>query len=167
MKAAPMLLSAALVAPLAACTPALTGPQVGRIVNGNTGAEGTVAFTRGTLRPRIAGPYAADNVVIQIAGQTYSGRTVILDANASALPGNWGLSVGFGSGTNVGPNGFFGWDTHFGTPRQHASSSRTGNLIARTTGNTRTLTCNLLVDENEHGIGDCTDQSGVKYTLQF
>lgn len=165
----PLLALLGLSTLLASCTPAVTGPQLGRIVNGKTGQEGTVAFTRGTLRPRLGDPFAPDNAIISLGTLTYTGRTVILDsAVAGPAAPNWGLRVGFGGGTNIGPNGFLGWGTDFGTPRHAASYARTGNLIARTAGNApRTLTCSLMVDEREHGVGECTGDDGVKYALQF
>lgn len=163
------ILSAALLVLLASCAPTMTGPRVGRIVNGTTGAEGSVSFTRGTLRPRLGDPFAADNAVIQIGGQTYTGRTVVLDGRPGAtLPYGLEFSVGFGGGTNVGTNGFFGWDTHAQTPRTHQPVTRSGNLIARTaSARPSTLTCTLLIDADEHGIGDCTGSDGARYTLQF
>lgn len=163
------LLSAAFALLLGACAPLQTGPQVGRIVSGATGEEGTVSFVRGSLRPRVADPFAPDNATIRIGGQTYTGRTVILSGSALALPVGWSLSVGAGGDTRLGTSGALGWGTQLESPPAGRSvPTRSGNLIARTAGNApRTLTCTLSVDERERGIGECTDQDGVRYALQF
>ena len=68
MKTPSALLSLAAVGLLASCAPAVTGPQLGRIVSGSTGEEGTVSIVRGTLRPIVADPFAPDNVTIEIGG---------------------------------------------------------------------------------------------------
>ncbi len=161
----------AIAALLASCAPSATGPVAGRIVNGKTGEEGQVAFTRGTLRPRLNAAQAPDSVTIAIGGQTYSGRTVVVDGGSvRTAPGNWAgnwdMSFGFGGSRNVNDN-FFGWGSRVGRS-QEATLARTGNLIARTTtAPTRTLTCTLTVDVYEHGVGDCTDGEGTRYALQF
>lgn len=169
MKLNSIVLGAAVAGVLASCAPALTGPQVGRIVNSVTGQEGTVSFTRGTLQPRVGDPFAADNAAIQIAGQTYSGRTAIVNGDTvSPLPAGFGLSVALGGSTTIGDNGAVGIGTRLDTPRPRAAVTRSGNLIARTAGTpTLTLTCTLTVDESERGIGECTGNDGVKYALQF
>lgn len=163
------LLGAALALLLSACAPTQTGPQLGRIVNGATGEEGTVSFTRGSLRPRVADPFAPDNATIRIGGLTYTGRTVILSGSALPLPAGWSLSVGVGGDTGLGQGGALGWGTQLDSPPAgRAVPTRSGNLIARTAGAApRTLTCTLSVDEREHGIGECTGQDGVRYALQF
>ena len=169
MKLTPVLLSAACVAALVSCAPTATGPQVGRIVNSVTGQEGTVSFMRGTLQPRLGDPFAADNATIRIGGQTYSGRTTILNGNAgSLLPAGLGLSFSVGGGVATGEGSAVAVGTRLDTPRPGAATVRNGNLIARTAaGPTLTLTCTLTVDETEHGIGECTGNDGVKYALQF
>lgn len=154
---------------LVACAPTVTAPQLGRIVNGKTGAEGTVSFERGTLRPLVADPFAPDNTRIELGGDLYTGRTqLVARTGAAPLPGGWGLSVGVAGGTaGAGPFGQVGWDTRLDSPRA-ATPSYSGNLIARTSGvRVRTLTCTLLVDAQEHGIGDCTGEDGTKYAMQF
>lgn len=153
---------------LASCAPTVTGPITGRIVNGKTGQEGSVSFTRGTLKPRLDGPNAADNAFIQIGGQSYVGRTVLINVTTAAPTTDWGFGLSFGSG---GPfrDGVFGWDTRWGRNNfERTTVSRTGNLIARTSGPvTLTLTCNLNVDVYEHGVGECTGNDGTKYAMQF
>ncbi|CAM4044134.1 hypothetical protein [Deinococcus frigens] len=169
MKLTPFLLSAAFAGVLASCAPNVTGPQVGRIVNSVTGQEGTVSFSRGTLQPRLGDPFASDNATIRVGGQTYSGRTALLNSGAvSPLPAGVGLSLSLGGTAAIGTNGAVGIGTRIDTPRPRAAVTRSGNLIARTAGTpTLTLTCTLTVDETEHGIGDCTGNDGVKYALQF
>ncbi|MDV6374814.1 hypothetical protein [Deinococcus arenicola] len=164
-----MGLSAIFAGVLASCAPTVTGPQVGRIVNSVTGQEGTVSFLRGTLQPRVGDPFAADNAAIQIAGQSYSGRTAIVNGGAvSPLPAGLGLSLSLGGSAAIGDNGAVGIGTRLDTPRPRAALTRSGNLIVRTAGTpTLTLTCTLTVDESEHGIGECTGNDGVKYALQF
>ncbi|MHA0034506.1 hypothetical protein [Deinococcus sp. PESE-13] len=169
MKTPSALLSLAAVGLLASCAPAVTGPQLGRIVSGSTGEEGTVSIVRGTLRPIVADPFAPDNVTIEIGGQTYKGRTQIVGRPATALPAGWGLSVGVGGSTRPGDSGqaALGWDTRLDSPRP-AEVSYSGNLIARTNGaRVRTLTCTLTVDARERGFGECTGENGTKYALQF
>lgn len=169
MKRCSALVLTAIIGLLASCAPTVTGPIAGRIVNGTTGEEGAVSFTRGTLQPRIGDPFAADNAVISIGGTTYRGRSVVLDGGTvSTLPANWGLSLGFSGGTRHGEEAF-GWGTRLDSPRRDTVSlTRTGNLIARSAApNAKTLTCTLLVDAYEHGVGDCTGNNGVKYALQF
>ncbi|WP_309570515.1 hypothetical protein [Deinococcus sp.] len=157
---------------LASCAPAATGPRTGRIVNSVTGTEGVVTFTPGTLRPRLGDPFAPDNASIAIAGQIYSGRTAIVDGSSGAgnpLPAGWGLSFGFGASSGAFTNGSVGFGTRLDSPDHHTPPvARIGNLIARTAAAPiLTLTCTLTVDENEHGIGDCTGNDGTKYALQF
>lgn len=151
---------------LASCAPTITGPVTGRIVNNTTGQEGTVSFTRGTLKPRLDGPNAADNAVLNIGGRTYTGRTVIINSGVNTTP-NWSASFDWVAGNRAwGPG--FGWRTGFDTPRNDVVVSRTGNLIAKTTAQpTQTLTCTLNVDVYEHGVGDCLGSDGTRYTLQF
>ncbi|CAM3954436.1 hypothetical protein [Deinococcus marmoris] len=169
MKLTPLLLCAAFAGVLASCAPTVTGPQVGRIVNSVTGQEGTVSFTRGTLQPRLGDPFSADNATIRIGGQTYSGRTAILNGGTtSPLPAGLGVSLSLGGTAAVGSNAAVGIGTRVDTPRPRAAVTRNGNLIARTaTAPTLTLTCTITVDESEHGIGECTGNDGVKYALQF
>ncbi|MFC6664151.1 hypothetical protein ACFP9V_01430 [Deinococcus radiopugnans] len=169
MNRIPVLLGAVLAGVLASCAPTVAGPQLGRIVNSVTGQEGTVSFVRGTLQPRLGNPFAADNATIRIGGQTYSGRTAILNGSAaSLLPAGLGLSLSVGGSAAVGENGAVAVGTRLDTPRPGAPAVRSGNLIARTAGTpTLTLTCTLTVDESEHGIGECTGNDGVKYALQF
>ena len=155
---------------LAACAPTATVPQQGRIVNSVTGEEGRLTFLPGTLRPRLGDPFAPDNATIQIGGQTYSGRTAILDSGpASPLPAGWGLSLAFGGSATTGTGNQLGLGAQVGSQDRRAFPvARSGNLIARTAGESpRTLTCTLSVDEREHGIGECTGNDGVKYALQF
>lgn len=160
---------------LVSCAPTMNAPTVGRIVNSATGEEGRISFAPGALRPRLGEPFAPDNATIQIGGQTYTGRTAILEGAASSpLPAGWGLSVTFAGGGAVGQNGAVGFGTTISTPSQGGSAPpvvRTGNLIARTAAAAsepvRTLTCTLTVDERGHGIGECTGQDNVKYALQF
>ncbi|PNY83139.1 hypothetical protein CVO96_16165 [Deinococcus koreensis] len=164
------LLGVLVAALLAGCAPAVTGPQPGRIVNSVTGEEGRLTFAPGSLRPRLGEPFAPDNATIVIGGQTYSGRTAILDSgSASTLPAGWGLSLSFGGSAITGSGNQLGLGAQVGTPdRRAAPVARIGNLIARTAGaSPRTLTCTLTVDEREHGIGECTGNDGVKYALQF
>ncbi|WP_339095999.1 hypothetical protein WDJ50_01500 [Deinococcus sp. VB142] len=162
----PALLGVALA--LASCAPTVTAPQLGRIVNGKTGAEGTVSFERGSLRPLVADPFAPDNTRIQLGDDLYTGRTQLVARGGTApLPAGWGLSVGVAGGTGAGPLGQVGWDTRLDSPRA-AAPAYSGNLIARTSGvRVRTLTCTLLVDAQEHGIGECTGEDGTKYAMQF
>jgi hypothetical protein len=171
MKLAPLFLSTAAACLLASCAPTMTGPVTGRIVNGQTGEEGTVSFTRGTLRPGYVNGSAGDNVVIRIGSQAYTGRTAIVSGGVvGPLPAGWGLSLGFGGGTRLDGDGALGWGTRLDTPANGpvAVTSRTGNLIARTLGaSPSTLTCTLTVDATEHGIGDCVGSDGAKYALQF
>ncbi|WP_295816535.1 hypothetical protein [uncultured Deinococcus sp.] len=164
--AALIVLAAAL---LAACAPAVSGPRQGRIVNSVTGTEGSVSFVAGSLRPRVGDPFAPDNATITIGGQTYTGRTAIVDGAGAgaALPAGWGLSVGFGASSAAFTNGLVGVGTRLDSPR-HPPVARIGNLIARTaTAPVLTLTCTLTVDETEHGIGECTGNDGTRYALQF
>jgi hypothetical protein len=165
----PVLLGVTCAGVLASCAPAMTGPQLGRIVNSVTGQEGTVSFVRGTLQPRLGDPFAADNVTIRIGGQTYSGRTAILNGGVGGLlPAGLGLSLSVGGSAAVGENGAVALGTRLDTPRPGPATVRSGNLIARTAGaSTLTLTCALTVDEAEHGIGECVGNDGVKYALQF
>ena len=162
---------------LASCAPAVTGPQLGRIVSGSTGEEGTVSIVRGTLRPLVADPFAPDNVTIEIGGQTYRGRTQVVGRSAAGLPAGWGLSVGAHGSTRTGDPALsgsgqaaLGWDTRLDSPRP-AEVSYSGNLIARTApapgARVRTLTCTLTVDARERGFGECTGENGTKYALQF
>lgn len=162
-----LVLPATLLA-LASCAPTLTGPIAGRIVNGKTGTEGTVSFTRGTLQPRLDGPRAPDNAVIQIGGETYTGRTMLINVTTLVPQSDWGFGLSFGN-TSRYHDGFFGWDAGWGRNNfENRSVTRTGNLIARTTGpNPLTLTCNLNVDVYEHGVGDCTGSDGTRYAMQF
>ncbi|MFB9994849.1 lipoprotein [Deinococcus oregonensis] len=168
MKRPLMLLGLAAV--LASCTPGLVGPPTGRIVNTTNGQEGTISFVSGSLQPRSGTTRLDNNVTIQIGDRTYVGRSVIIDT-ASPVPSPFDFGIGFNFGNT--------WD---GTGNRYPSSgvggtvrtpaprlvSRTGNLIARTDGNaSRTLTCTLTVDVQEHGYGDCTDDAGVRYVLQF
>ncbi|GHF31659.1 hypothetical protein HNQ07_000525 [Deinococcus metalli] len=166
--AALTVLAAAL---LASCAPTVTGPRQGRIVNSVTGTEGTVTFVSGSLRPRVGDPFAPDNATITIGGQTYTGRTAIVDGSGAGnpLPAGWGLSVGFGASSSAFTNGMVGIGTRLDSPDAHRPPvARIGNLIARTTGTpVLTLTCTLTVDETEHGIGDCTGNDGTKYAMQF
>lgn len=150
---------------LASCAPTLTTPVTGRIVNTTTGQEGTISFTRGTLKPRLDGPNAPDNVTINIAGQTFTGRTVILNSTVSTVP-EWSTRFDWVYGN--GPwDSRIGVRTGYGTPTS-AAVTRAGNLIARSTSTpARTLTCTLNVDVYEHGIGDCIDGTGNRYALQF
>ena len=138
-------------------------------MNSVTGQEGTVSFTRGTLQPRLDGPRAAENATITIGGQTYTGRTVIINSGVTAVPG-WTASFDlFGGRGSRGSawDGGFGWGTHFGHEHE-VRVSRTGNLIAKTqTSPVRTLTCTLNVDTYEHGIGECLGGDGTRYALQF
>lgn len=192
------LLSA--LALLASCAPALTQPQgtqargpqanPGRIVNGVTGEEGRLSFTPGSLRPSLPSAYAPDNVVIEIGGQTYRGRAVVLNAASPlALPPGWGLSLGFGASAGsfagepgpgaggdwngLGWNGLgwngLGWRGQLDSaPARGPAPLRSGNLIARTAGSpVLTLTCTLSVDPQERGIGECTGSDGARYALQF
>lgn len=162
----PLLLVSACITLLASCAPSMTAPVTGRIVNTMTGVEGTVQFTRGTLQPRLEGPNAPENATLQIAGQTYTGRTVIINSGVSANPG-WGASFNLFGGHTSRDSGF-GWYTRFGTPSEQKTVTRTGNLIARTSSTpTLTMTCTLSVDVNEHGVGDCTGSDGTRYALQF
>lgn len=168
MKALPLLVVGLLVA----CAPTMNAPTLGRIVNSATGEEGRLTFAPGALRPRLGEPFAPDNATIQIGGQTYTGRTAILEGAASSpLPAGLGLSVTFAGGGAVGQNGAVGFGTTISTPNQGGSVPpvvRTGNLIARTASEpVRTLICTLTVDERGHGIGECTGQDNVKYALQF
>ena len=160
-----LLLSAALLV-LTSCAPTLTGPQLGRIINGKTGAEGTVSFERGTLRPLIADPFSPNNARIELGGDVYTGRTQLVAAGGG-LPGGWGLSVGVGGGTRSDERGGLGWETRLDSPR-NVAPSYSGNLVARTGGpRVRTLTCTLLVDLQGHGVGECTGEAGTRYAMQF
>lgn len=167
MKPAPLLLGTALLALLSACAPTLTASHPGRIVNTTTGQEGTVQFLPGSLTPQAAGATGVDNVVITIGADTYTGRTVLLDAGSTA-PQPYGFSVAFGGSTGTQGSGV-GWNVGYGPkPAPPQATLKTGNLIARTASTpTRTLTCTLTVDSAGRGIGECTDQTGVKYALQF
>lgn len=162
MKSTFVLLVAGLAVALASCAPTQNSPQLGRIVNVETGEEGQISFTSGSLRPRIGDPFAADNVVIRIGKQSYSGRSVVINSAAQSA-NNWGFSVGIGAGKS-NANSFWNFDTD---NRRPAGMARTGNLVARTASAIpKTMTCTLVVDEREHGIGECTDSS-AKYILQF
>lgn len=149
---------------LASCAPTLNTPVTGRIVNTSTGQEGTITFTRGTLQPRLDGPNAPNNVSISLGGQTYTGRTVILNTSTSTPSWNTRFDWIYPSRPW---NTTFGLRTGFDLPSQ-TQLNRTGNLIARTTTNPpQTMTCNLTIDPYEHGIGDCIDGQGTRYALQF
>jgi hypothetical protein len=150
---------------LASCAPALNPPVTGRIVNAATGQEGTLTFHPGALRGRTGDPFGGNNTTIQIGGQTYGGRTALLDASTTVtVRPNVGVSLGFGTGPYSDPF----WGTQVSTSTQTRTSLRTGNLIARTFGGTpRTLTCTLQVDDSNHGVGDCTGNDGARYALQF
>lgn len=166
--AALTVLAAAL---LASCAPSVTAPRQGRIVNSVTGTEGVVTFTPGTLRPRLGDPFAPDNATITFGGQTYLGRTAIVDGSGAgnALPAGWGFSFSLGGTSNAGNSGALGFGTNLHSPDPHRPPvARIGNLIARTAAAPiLTLTCTLTVDETEHGIGECTGNDGTKYALQF
>lgn len=150
---------------LASCAPTLTGPVSGRIVNTVTGQEGSVSFTRGTLKPRLDGPYAADNATIVIGGQSYTGRTVIINSGVSVAP-TWNASFDWYSANRTWDR--FGWSSGFSAPHNDVQVSRSGNLIAKTAGTPPLLlTCTLNVDVYEHGVGDCTGSDGTRYALQF
>ncbi|MDB5044709.1 MAG: hypothetical protein JWQ08_759 [Deinococcus sp.] len=168
MKRPLMLLGLAAV--LASCTPALVGPPTGRIVNTSSGQEGTISFVSGSLQPRSGTTRLDNNVTIQIGDRTYVGRSVIIDtASPAPSPFDFGIGFNFGSAWD-GAGNRTPYSGVGGTARTPAPRlvSRTGNLIARTDGNaSRTLTCTLTVDVQEHGYGDCTDNSGVRYVLQF
>ncbi|WP_019007889.1 lipoprotein [Deinococcus aquatilis] len=168
MKRPLMLLGLAAV--LASCTPALVGPPTGRIVNNTTGEEGTISFVSGSLQPRLGTSRLDNNATIQIGNRTYVGRSVIIDtASPAPSPLDFGLSFNFGNAWDFNGNRdpYLGVGGSARTPAPRLVS-RTGNLIARTDGNaSRTLTCTLTVDVQEHGYGDCTDSGGVRYVLQF
>ncbi|WP_027459704.1 hypothetical protein [Deinococcus murrayi] len=156
----------ALAALLAACAPAFTATPPGRVVNAATGQEGTVTFTPGSLRPGLpaAGP---DNVTLSIGGQTYTGRVVVLEGALAAAPPPLTLSVAVGGTAGAGGTSF-GWGARLGPAPTPQGTLRTGSLIARTAGPTsRTLTCTLTVDERERGYGECRDEAGVRYVMQF
>lgn len=162
-----LCLLAAVAVSLASCAPGVTGPVLGRIVNGQTGQEGQVSLTRGTLRPQYDAPAAPDNAVISIGGQTYTGRTVLVESGSVRAPDS-ALSLNFGFGRPF-DDGFFGLGGRWGYPHaDRVALPRPGNLIARTAGPApRTLTCTLTVDRYEHGVGDCLGSDGAKYALQF
>jgi len=157
-----------LAAVLASCTPALVGPPTGRIVNTTTGEEGTISFVAGSLQPRLGTGALDNNVTIQIGDRTYVGRSVIIDsASPAPSPLDFGLQFNVGNTWGGSRDSYFGLGGSARTPAPRLVS-RTGNLIARTDGNaSRTLTCTLTADVQEHGYGDCTDSGGVRYVLQF
>ncbi|PTA69485.1 hypothetical protein [Deinococcus arcticus] len=158
------LLGAAVLTLLAACAPTMTAATPGRLVNTQTGEEGTVTFTRGTLSPRLGDPFAPDNATLRIGGRTYTGRTYLI-GNGS-LPGGLGVSVAFGaSNTGSAPAAF---ETATRVDAGRPVPALTGNLIARAQGEPPALlTCTLTVDAQERGIGECFDGAGVRYALQF
>lgn len=156
----------ALAALLASCAPVFTATPPGRVVNAATGQEGTVTFTLGSLRPGLptVGP---DNVVLSIGGQTYTGRAAVLDGTLATAPAPLALSVAVGGTADTGGSSF-GWGARLGPAPQPQGTLRAGTLIARTAGPTpRTLTCTLTVDERERGFGECRDEAGVRYVMQF
>lgn len=167
MKATLACLSTAALLALASCAPALNPPVTGRIVNAASGQEGTVTFHPGALRGQTGDPFGGNNTTVQIGGLTYGGRTTLISASTTVTvrPSlDVGLGFGFGSGLYADP--FFG--TRVGTTTRTRDSLRTGNLIAKTFGQTpRTLTCTLQVDDANHGIGDCTGSEGGRYAVQF
>ncbi|MBZ9753077.1 hypothetical protein K7W42_19755 [Deinococcus sp. HMF7604] len=164
MTALQTLLGAALLTLLAACAPAVTAAQPGRIVNTQSGAEGTVSFTRGTLSPRLGDPFAPDNATLTIGGRTYTGRTYLI--GGGSLPGGLGVSVAFGTSNVSGEPTAVAAQTRVDAGRP--VPAYTGNLIARAEGEPPALlTCTLTVDTRERGVGECIDGAGVRYALQF
>ncbi len=150
---------------LGSCAPALNPPVTGRIVNATNGQEGTVTFSPGALTTRTGDALGDNNTTIQIGGQTYGGRTVLLDASTTVTV-RPAVDVGFGFGTGLYADPFFG--TRVGTTTQTRAGLRTGNLIARSfAAPNRTITCTLQVNETYRGIGDCTGSDGARYALQF
>ncbi|BDP41954.1 hypothetical protein DAETH_19230 [Deinococcus aetherius] len=150
---------------LASCAPALNPPVTGRIVNATTGQEGTITFSPGALSTRAGDPFAGNNTTIQIGGQTFGGRTVLLDASTTVTV-RPAVDVGFGFGTGPYDDPFFG--TRVGTTTQTRTGLRTGNLIAKSfAAPARTITCTLQVNDAYHGVGDCTGSDGARYALQF
>lgn len=161
------MLPMALACALPACTPAVVKPIQGRIVNAQTGQEGTVMFKRGTLQPQLADPYAPNNTTIQIGNLTYVGRTKVIDHSGGPLPAGWGLSVEFGGSSSPSHSANqMSWGSRIGTSNK--VSGRVGNLIAKTKGRSPiTMVCHLTLDINEHGIGECKSSSGTLYSMQF
>ncbi|MPY66061.1 hypothetical protein F8S09_05035 [Deinococcus sp. SDU3-2] len=154
----------ALAALLASCAPAFTAVPPGRVVNAATGQEGTVTFAAGSLRPGSPAT-GADNVVLNIGGQTYTGRAAVLDGTLATAPLALSVAVGGTAGTG---GSTFGWGARLGPAPQPQGTLRAGSLIARTAGpSPRTLTCTLTVDERERGFGECRDEAGVRYVMQF
>lgn len=160
------LCSTAIALILPACAPAVIKPITGRIVNIQTGQEGTVLFKRGTLQPQLADPYAPNNTTIHIGNLTYTGRTKVIDHGGGPLPAGWGLNVEFGGSSNSKPNVTLGWKSRISNSNK--STGRIGNLIAKTNGRLAiTMACQLTLDLNEHGIGECKSSSGALYSIQF
>ncbi|WP_104991004.1 hypothetical protein [Deinococcus sp. NW-56] len=156
----------ALAALLASCAPTFTAAAPGRVVNAATGQEGTVTFAAGSLRPSLptAGP---DNVTLSIGGQTYTGRVTVLDGTVAGAPAPLTLSVAVGGTAGTGGS-TFGWGARLGPAPQPQGTLRAGSLIARTAGPApRTLACTLTVDDAGRGFGECRDEAGVRYVMQF
>ncbi len=150
---------------LASCAPALNPPVTGRIVNATNGQEGTVTFSPGALSGGTSNPFGGNNTTIQVGGQTYGGRTALVDAS-STVTVRPAVDVGFGFGTGPYSDPFFG--TRLGTTTQTRNALRTGNLIAKSfAAPTRTITCTLQVNDGYHGVGECTGSDGARYALQF
>lgn len=158
------LVSTAIALILPACAPAVIKPITGRIVNVQTGQEGIVLFKRGTLQPQLADPYAPNNTTIRIGNLTYTGRTKVIDHGGGPLPVGWGLSVEFEGSNHSKPRATVGWRGR----TSNKSTGRIGNLIAKTNGRLPiTIACQLTLDLNEHGIGECKSSSGNLYSIQF
>lgn len=150
---------------LASCAPTLNPPVTGRIVNASTGQEGTVIFSPGALSGSAGNPFGGNNTTIQIGGQTYGGRTALLDASTTVTV-RPSVDVGLGFGTGFYGDPFFG--TRLGTSTQTRANLRTGNLIAKSfAAPARTITCTLQVNDAYRGVGDCTGSDGARYALQF
>ncbi|MDL2344394.1 hypothetical protein QOL99_09530 [Deinococcus sp. MIMF12] len=165
------LAAVALAALLASCAPAFTAAPPGRVVNAATGQEGTVTFAPGSLRPGLPAT-GADNVALSIGGQTYMGRATVLDGSLADASAPLSLSVAVGGTAGTGGT-TFGWGARLGPAPQPQGTLRAGSLIARTAGpgaagtGPRTLTCTLTVDDAGRGFGECRDEAGVRYVLQF
>ncbi|EYB68329.1 hypothetical protein DEIPH_ctg025orf0204 [Deinococcus phoenicis] len=153
---------------LASCAPTLTAPTLGGIVNAGTGQEGVVTFQPGTLGASAGSTLGANNVTLQIGGQTYTGRAALLDT-AVVFPARAAFELGFGFGSGAwNPGADWIWGSRLRTPPTPQATLRTGNLIAKTAGPVPlTLTCSLQVDASEHGIGDCLGSDGARYAMQF
>lgn len=142
---------------LGSCAPTQSGPLIGRIVSATTGIEGEVSIVRGTLYNRPEGVNASENVMITLGKQVLTGRTVLVDTGITTVTQNW-------TG-NTWP--YRPWSMTGRPFVYNEVVSRSGNLIARSRKGDLIITCQLLVNTNEHGTGECQGSDKNSYTVQF